>query len=221
MRPVVTFSLATLLVIPTISCAQETGSGESGNRGARGAGSVTQERAAQSSGAEDQKDDVKGSRRLESVTWNSVKHELTWVISKGVKNTGTNYKPQSTENYLINMDDATMSVNGEIRRFSKEEAANVHVLMDVIAKYAVDSTVWWDEGQGEPLNGPPKKNQRHHNQDNDNDNNVAILHVSATAPAPSDISPAELARRIRILETKLAELKQMQLMLGASELSTF
>jgi hypothetical protein len=182
---------------------------------------VTQERAAQSSGAEDQKDDVKGSRRLESVTWNSVKHELTWVISKGVKNTGTNYKPQSTENYLINMDDATMSVNGEIRRFSKEEAANVHVLMDVIAKYAVDSTVWWDEGQGEPLNGPPKKNQRHHNQDNDNDNNVAILHVSATAPAPSDISPAELARRIRILETKLAELKQMQLMLGASELSTF
>ena len=28
--------------------------------------------------------------------------------------------------------------------------------MDVIARYAVESTIWWEEGQGEPLDGEGK-----------------------------------------------------------------
>jgi len=88
-------------------------------------------------------------RRLESVTWNSVKRELTWVISKGERDPKTGvYKPLTTETYLINMDKATMTFNGETRSFSKQEAINVSALLDIIAKYAIESTLWWDQGHG-------------------------------------------------------------------------
>ncbi len=88
-------------------------------------------------------------RRLESVTWNSVKHELTWVISKGERDRETGaYKPLTTQTYLINIDKATMTFNGETRSFSKQEAVNVLALLDIIAKYAIESTVWWDQGHG-------------------------------------------------------------------------
>jgi hypothetical protein len=53
--------------------------------------------------------------------------------------------------YRINMDRATMSAQGEDRRFSKDEAVSVHALMDLVSKYAAESTLWWDAGQGEPL----------------------------------------------------------------------
>ncbi|MGB9606067.1 MAG: hypothetical protein ACPL88_09350, partial [Bryobacteraceae bacterium] len=88
-------------------------------------------------------------RRLESVTWNSVKRELTWVISRGERDQKTGaYKPLSTDTYLINMDKATMTFNGETRSFSKQEAINVSALLDIIAKYAIESTLWWDQGYG-------------------------------------------------------------------------
>jgi hypothetical protein len=88
-------------------------------------------------------------RRLESVTWNSVKRELTWVISKGERDQKTGaYKPLTSETYLINMDKATMTFNGETRGFSKQEAVNVSALLDIIAKYAIESTLWWDQGHG-------------------------------------------------------------------------
>ena len=83
-------------------------------------------------------------RRLESLTWNSVKHELTWVVSNSEKE-------KKEQSYRIQMDSATMSVNGESRGFSKREAANVHVLMDILSRYAIESTVWWEDGQGEKL----------------------------------------------------------------------
>ena len=100
-------------------------------------------------------------RRLESVRWDSVKHELTWDVSRGEKK-GDAYQPHSNDHYQINMDNATMTVNGETRRFSEEEAANVRTLMDFISKYAVESTVWWETGEGEPLDGKdnPAKPER-------------------------------------------------------------
>lgn len=52
-----------------------------------------------------------------------------------------------------------MSVNGETRRFSEEEASNVRTLMDFISKYALESTVWWENGEGEPLNGKGNQNK--------------------------------------------------------------
>ncbi len=91
-------------------------------------------------------------RRLESITWDSVKHELTWDVSKGDKK-GDSYQPHSKDRYAINMDNATMTVNGETRHFSEDEAANVRTLMDFISRYALESTVWWENGEGDPADG--------------------------------------------------------------------
>jgi hypothetical protein len=100
-------------------------------------------------------------RRLESIKWDSVKHELTWDVSRGEKK-GDAYQLRSNDHYQINMDSATMTVNGETRRFSKEEAANVRMLMDFMSKYALESTVWWENGEGEPVRGKgtPTKPER-------------------------------------------------------------
>ncbi len=100
-------------------------------------------------------------RRLESFTWDSVKHELKWEVSTGEKQ-GEGYQPRSKDRYEINMDKATMTVNGEIRRFSEDEAENVRTLMDFVSKYAVESTVWWESGEGDPVdeNGIPTKPER-------------------------------------------------------------
>ncbi len=99
-------------------------------------------------------DSVDTPRRLESFSWNPVKHRLTWDISRGEHKTGEKeYHPVSTDHYEIYMDDATMTYNGETRRFNENEATKVRVVMDVISRYAADSTVWWEEGQGDPVDG--------------------------------------------------------------------
>ncbi len=97
-------------------------------------------------------DDSAALRRLESVTWDSVKHELSWDVSRGDKK-GDAYQPHSKDRYEINMDSATMTVNGETRHFSDDEAANVRTLMDFISRYALESTVWWENGEGDPVDG--------------------------------------------------------------------
>lgn len=146
-------------------------------------------------------------RRLESVTWNSVKHELTWVISQGEK-TGAAYKPLASESYQISMDEATMSFHGELRRFSREEATNVHTLMDLVAKYAVDSTVWWDEGQGEKLDEHDKSRPKDQDKPRPADN-VAVVRVSLDRP----VSLADVQSQIQTLQNRLAELKRMERLL--------
>jgi hypothetical protein len=89
-------------------------------------------------------------RRLDSVTWNPRTHTLTWSVSEGKLQDG-NFVEAKKHDYRINMDRATMSAQGEDRRFSKDEAVSVHALMDLVSKYAAESTLWWDAGQGEPL----------------------------------------------------------------------
>jgi hypothetical protein len=93
----------------------------------------------------------KAPRRLESVTWHPSEHKLTWVISTGVRDSSGKYKPAKSQTYHIDMSAATMTLNGEGRRFSRDEAKNVQMLMDLVSKYAVESTIWWDQGQGTPL----------------------------------------------------------------------
>jgi hypothetical protein len=100
-------------------------------------------------------------RRLESVTWDSVKHQLSWDVSRGEKD-GDGYKANGNDRYAINMDSATMTVNGQSRKFSVQEAANVRTLMDFISKYALESTLWWENGEGDPAdgNGAPQNPDR-------------------------------------------------------------
>lgn len=211
MRSATNFGLATLLVLPAVGCAQDR---RSAGEAAPAPNTVehARRRAEERRVGQEKSDPARTPRRLETVTWDSVKHQLTWVISQGEKKGGASYKANSSDSYLINMDDATMSFGGEMRRFSKEEAANVHVLMDLISKYAVDSTVWWDDGQGEPVDGDGKTPARpKHKIPRDSDSNVATLHVSMPrAPAASSLSAVELDMRISRMEQKLAELKQLR-----------
>jgi hypothetical protein len=218
MRSLASASLATLLVLPALSCAQEGRSAERQDRSKEPPASG-QKSAQPHRGDQDRAQDDQAPRRLETVTWNSVRHELTWLVSKGDQK-GASYKPTGTESYLINMDEATMTFNGEKRRFSREEAANVHVLMDVISKYAIDSTVWWDDGQGEPLDqhGIPKQTKPDKNRDRETDS-VAILHV--WAPAPLALKAGDVDRQIQALEDQLAELRRLRRLLGTTQLASY
>lgn len=131
-------------------------------------------------------------RRLESVTWNSVKHELTWVISQGERDRETGaYKPLSTHTYLINIDKATMTFNGETRSFSKQEAVNVLALLDILSKYAIESTIWWDQGHGRRVDEKDKTGVTRVRQD------------ESTQPALE-----ELLLRLESLEKRLRRLEQ-------------
>ena len=129
-------------------------------------------------GAED-----KTPRRLESITWSPSDHKLSWVISSGTKDTAGKYKPVKSQTYNIDMSAATMTLNGEGRRFSRDEAKNVHVLMDLVSKYAVESTVWWDQGQGTPLG-----------KENKNETDVNQRQPPRTRPAVPPRRPAELVK---------------------------
>lgn len=89
-------------------------------------------------------------RRLESITWNPVDHKLTWTVNSGELHDGK-FEGGKKFTYEIKMDQALMSVEGEDRRFSRTEAVSVHRLMDLVAKYAAESTLWWEAGEGEPI----------------------------------------------------------------------
>jgi hypothetical protein len=92
-------------------------------------------------------------RRLDSVTWNPVTAELSWVVSTWDPS-GTATQPSAKETYSMSIDAAQMKFHGEGRGFDPVEAKHVRVLMDMIAMYAVESTVWWESGQGEKLDDP-------------------------------------------------------------------
>lgn len=92
----------------------------------------------------------KKARRLEAVTWSPGDHKLTWTVSEGKVERGA-FKESKKLTYVIDMDAATMNLDEEGRRFSGEEAVRVHALMDLVAKYAAESTVWWEAGEGQPI----------------------------------------------------------------------
>ena len=92
--------------------------------------------------------------QLESVTWNPTEHQLTWTVAKGsLDEDGKFQKSNPPVTYKIDMDAAVMTLNGEGRRFSRAEAIRMRPLMDILSRYAAESTVWWDQGEGEPLDG--------------------------------------------------------------------
>jgi len=102
--------------------------------------------------------DVKGARpeevkRLGSVTWDLESHKLVWVVQKGAMVEGQ-FVPASEQRYEISPDDAVMSAAEEARGFDGDEAVSLHHLLDVLSLYCAESVVWWDEGQGEPVQKP-------------------------------------------------------------------
>lgn len=121
--------VVTLVAMAGIACAQDSGS--------------SQQKPAEP-GA---KESAKGPPvvcRLESVTWNPVRSEMTWLVS--IWDQADSERPLSLERYAIHLDAAVMEFNGESRAFDPVEAKHVRVLMDMISTYSVQSTVWWDHG---------------------------------------------------------------------------
>jgi hypothetical protein len=86
-------------------------------------------------------------RRLESFTWNPVTQEFSWVLSTGDLN-ANGYSPTKQQTYVIHMDAATMNVGPDDRHFDKHEAEQVGKVMDLICRYALESTIWWENGGG-------------------------------------------------------------------------
>ena len=170
------YMLAAFLALLSLSCSQAYNH-QSGGKASAGSSST----ATSWDQVDNKKTDNQVSlRRLESVTWDSVKHELTWDVSKGEKN-GEAYQPHSKDRYQINMDRATMTVNGESRRFSEDEASNVRTLMDFISRYALESTVWWENGEGDPVDGrgTPSKPGKQHPQPPDTEGKAKAIHIAA------------------------------------------
>jgi len=91
-------------------------------------------------------------RRLESVSWNPVRAELSWLVSVWDVDVSIE-QPAARERYVMRLDDAKMEFQGEARSIDDTEARHVRSLMDLISTYAVESTVWWDNGEGSPSDG--------------------------------------------------------------------
>lgn len=203
MKTFVAISVASLLALPALSCAQDHATARNGR--IAGGQNVAQHQDP------DQDNSAGETRRLETVNWNAVSHELTWVISKGEK-VGTNFRALSKDNYLIKLDDATMTYNGETRGFSKQEASNVHVLMDLVSKYAADSTIWWDQGQGDKMDGNGNRQEKKKEV-----SGAGVMHIALRQPAPADTSSISgLQAQIRRMERQLAALKQIERLLLAT-----
>ena len=88
-------------------------------------------------------------RRLESVSWNPVNAELTWMLSVWDPSVSTD-RPAGQERYVIHLDKALMQFQEETRSFDSDEAKHVRSIMDLISRYALESTVWWGRGGGTP-----------------------------------------------------------------------
>ena len=129
--------LATLLVFANVACAQENG----------GSG---QQKAPEPGAKESAESAVVC--RLESVTWNPVRAEMTWLVSIWDVKSDSD-RPASLERYSIHPDAAVMEFNGEARTFDPTESKHVRALMDMISAYSVQSTVWWDHGSSSAPDG--------------------------------------------------------------------
>ena len=119
-------------------------------------------------------------RRLEGVTWNPAEHKLTWTVASGKMAEGK-FEARERFTYEIDMDAAVMTTNGQDRRFSKQEAVRVHALMDMVAKYAAESTIWWDAGEGEPVDGKSRDKSVVKHGERDSETEAA---VEEEPPAP-------------------------------------
>jgi hypothetical protein len=94
-------------------------------------------------------------KKLSSVTWDLDSHKLVWVVQKGTESNGK-FEVSKEDSYEITPDDAVMSYLQEKRGFTEDEATSLHHLLDVLSLYCAESTAWWDDGQGVPLDSSGK-----------------------------------------------------------------
>lgn len=98
-------------------------------------------------------------KRLGSVTWDPRTHLLRWTVQNGATVNGE-FVASGEERYEISPDDATMGVADKARGFSDQEAVSLHRLLDALSIYCAESVVWWDQGQGTPIDPNAKPARR-------------------------------------------------------------
>ena len=105
-------------------------------------------------------------KRLESVTWDLKAHKLVWVVQRGTEKDGA-FVANAADKYEISPDDAVMAFADQRRGFTQEEASSLHKLLDTLSLYCAESVVWWDQGEGTPLDGktPSKKPDPKHKEE--------------------------------------------------------
>lgn len=124
-------------------------------------------------------------KRLESVTWDLKSHKLIWTVQTGHTATNGEFVAKLTEKYEISPDKATMAVKDQKRGFTEQEAASLHKLLDTLSLYCVESVVWWERGEGDPLDadgkplnkperGAPQTNPHRRNKPDDSANRTLI-----------------------------------------------
>jgi hypothetical protein len=89
-------------------------------------------------------------KKLGAVTWDVENHKLVWKVLKGSMVNGE-FVTISEEQYEVSPDQARMAKSDEERGFGEDEAVALHRLLDTLSLYCAESVVWWDRGQGEPL----------------------------------------------------------------------
>ncbi|PWU10436.1 MAG: hypothetical protein C5B51_04355 [Terriglobia bacterium] len=96
-------------------------------------------------------DDAIKAKRVASVTWDLQNHKLIWTVENGLAKNGE-FVPSSKESYEISPKDGAMTFGGEQRGFTAQEAVWLQRLLNVLTIYCAESVVWWDAGEGLPLN---------------------------------------------------------------------
>jgi hypothetical protein len=90
-------------------------------------------------------------QRLEKVIWNPVSHVLSWEITEGYIDVHGQYEPERfVGNFSIEPQAAMMSFAGKKQGFMQQEGDHVHEIVDSLSHYLMSSTLWWQQGQGEP-----------------------------------------------------------------------
>jgi hypothetical protein len=110
--------------------------------------------------------DSSEARRLGTVTWDLKNHKLVWTIEKGATVNGE-FVAATSDRYEISPDDAVMAFSDQKRGFTEAEATSLHRLLDVLSLYCAESVVWWDQGQGTPVDGSGDAPGAHKSRDKD------------------------------------------------------
>jgi hypothetical protein len=88
---------------------------------------------------------------LEKVIWNPVTHILSWEITEGHLDVHGQYEPERlVGTFFIEPQAAVMSFAGKTEGFARQEGDHVHDILDSLSHYLMSSTLWWQDGKGEP-----------------------------------------------------------------------
>ncbi|HLI83629.1 MAG TPA: hypothetical protein VKV17_06900 [Bryobacteraceae bacterium] len=95
-------------------------------------------------------------KRISSINWNTQTGKLEWVVQSGVEHDGHFMPTSQEEHYEISPEQASMAFQGQQRGFTTQEAEWLANVLHILTVYCAESTVWWEQGKGVPLDNHGK-----------------------------------------------------------------